>query len=383
MQNDQVNIQARTGSAGNMFSIWKVLLPVAIGIGVVVLMFWHDAKKEDLSEIWDGIHFTTRTWLCVGLAFLFMFGRDFGLTWRFRALTSRQLGWKDAYEVDMLCEFTSCVTPSAVGGSSLGMVFLNTKGIEFGRATTLMITTLFLDELFFVLFCPLMVLLTPHGEIFMSGDSSFSHGVKITFWLVYSGIFIWTLILFCGIILRPQWIKSLITRIFRWKILGRWQQKAENLGDNMVATSAELKKKPFRFWLEVFGGTAVSWMSRYLVVNALFLGFLPQADPSQWLIFTRQFVIWVVLMISPTPGGSGLSEWLFSEYYGDLVPTAGMALILAVFWRVVSYYLYLLIGSVIVPGWLKNSIARFHGKDGSGEPAPGVADNSTAKTTNN
>ena len=49
----------------------------------------------------------------------------------------------------------------------------------------------------------------------------------------------------------------------------------------------------------------------------------------QWVIFAREFVIWVILMVSPTPGGSGLGEWLFSNYYGDLVPTAAMALVLA------------------------------------------------------
>ena len=105
-------------------------------------------------------------------------------------------------------------------------------------------------------------------------------------------------------------------------------------------------------------GTALSWTSRYLVVNALFLAFIPQDDPYAWTILARQLVIWVVLMVSPTPGGSGLSEWLFSEYYGDLVSTAGLALILAVFWRIISYYLYLAIGAAIVPAWLKNALDK-------------------------
>ncbi len=362
-------ISPHGNNAKKMFSLWKVLLPVAIGITVVVLMFWHDAKKEDLKEVIAGIDFTARTWVCFVAAFLFMFGRDFGLSWRFRALTSHQLPWKSAYEVDMLCEFTSCVTPSAVGGSSLGMVFLNTKGVEFGRATTLMMTTLFLDELFFVVFCPIFVLLTPSKEIFSAGEATFSHGIKLTFWLVYSGIFIWTFILFSGLIWHPYWIKSVMAKIFKWRILRRWQNQADTLGDNMVATSKALKTKPFKFWLEVFGATSLSWLSRYMVVNALFFGFLPQDDPHQWVILARQFVMWVVLMISPTPGGSGLSEWLFSEYYGDLVPTVGLALVLAVFWRLISYYLYLLIGAVIVPGWIKGSLEKFRSKEKSQDNA--------------
>ena len=363
--NPQSNPQAPPKSSDaltdtrNVFSIWKVLLPIVIGLTVVVLMFWHDAKSENLAQVWDSISFSPYTIACIVLAFIFMFGRDFGLSWRFRALTDHKLRWGQAFKVDFLCEFTSCVTPSAVGGSSLGMVFLNSQGVEFGRATTLMITTLFLDELFFVLACPIMILLTPAHEIFASGGSGFSNGLRLTFWLVYAGIFIWTFILFMGIIVKPDWIRSVLVRICRLRFLRRFADKATELGDNMVATSVELKKKPFRFWLEVFGGTALSWISRYMVVNALFLGFLPQDNPYQWVILARQFVIWVVLMVSPSPGGAGLSEWLFSEYYGDLVPTAGMVLILAVFWRVISYYVYLLIGCAIVPGWLRDTVKRF------------------------
>ncbi|MDE7160631.1 MAG: flippase-like domain-containing protein [Muribaculaceae bacterium] len=345
-------------NGANKFSAWKVVLPILIGVTVVVLMFVHDARKENLEAVWHSLHWDFRTLLCIALGFVFMFGRDFGLSWRFRALTDRQLRWSQVFKVDFLCEFTSCVTPSAVGGSSLGMVFLNSQGIEFGRATTLMMTTLFLDELFFVVFCPLVCLVTPGHSLFSSGEAMFSHGLELTFWLVYSGIAAWTAILFVGIILYPSWVRGVLRKATSWKLFRRWHSQASALGDNMVATSKELRTKPFGFWLEVFGGTALSWTSRYLVVNALFLGFVPSADADQWLIFAREFVMWVVLMVSPTPGGAGLSEWLFSSYYGDLVTSAGLALILAVFWRIISYYVYLGIGAVLMPSWIKQTYRR-------------------------
>lgn len=353
-----VEVAEDKAEARKFFSAWKVLLPVAIGLAVVVLMFWHESKKADLADVWHEIHFTWRTWVFIFVGFLFMWGRDFGLTWRFRALTDKQLSWGKTYKVDFLCEFTSCVTPSAVGGSSLGMVFLNSQGIELGRATTLMITTLFLDELFFVISCPLVVCLTPAKYIFASDADAFSKGMYLTFWIVYGIIAAWTFILFTGIIWKPGWINKVLTAMSKWRILKKWSGSLVELGTNMVATSKELKKKPFRFWLEVFGGTAVSWVSRYLVVNALFLGFLPVDDKWQWVILARQFVIWVVLMVSPTPGGSGVSEWIFTNYYGDMVPTVGMALIMAIFWRIISYYVYLGIGAAIVPSWLRESYHR-------------------------
>lgn len=342
-----------------MFAPWKVIVPVLIGLSAVVLMFMYDARSENLSQIWDSVEFTPRAILFIGVAFLFMFGRDFGLTWRFRALTNHELPWSRALRVDMLCEFTSCVTPSAVGGSTLGMVYLYGEGIKFGRALTLMMTTLLLDELFFVVACPIVAAVTPTDAIFASDAELFSHGIRWTFWVIYALLAAWTLVLFMGIIVRPAWVRAVLARLFSLRFLRRWRRQADGLGESMVATSRQLKSKPLLFWLEVFGGTALSWLSRFMVVNALFMGFCPYDDPMQGIILARQFVLWVVLMLSPTPGGSGLSEWLFSEYYGDLVPTAGMALILAIFWRLISYYLYLVIGSVIIPGWLRKAIGRF------------------------
>lgn len=360
------------------FSWWKVLLPVAIGLAVIGLMFWHDARKENMGAVFDHIHFTAWSIFCIFLAILCMCFRDFGLIWRFRELTDRKLSWKQAWTVDMLCEFTNCVTPSAVGGSSLGPVFLNTEGIEFGKATTLMLTTLFLDELFFVVACPIVVAFTPSDQIFHAVGTDFSHGIKYTFWVIYGCIAVWTFLLFVGIIWKPVWIQKVLDKIASWRWMSRWSSAVRNLGTNMIETSRELQSKPFRFWLRVFIGTALAWTARFFVVNALFLGFLPQCDPYQWSILARQFVIWVVLMVSPTPGGSGLSEWLFSNYYGDLIGTAGMALIMAIFWRLITYYLYLVVGCLVLPSWLRTTYAEFRNKlksANSGTPTNNTAVN--------
>lgn len=345
-------------SENKLFSVRKALIPVGIGVLVVVLMFLHDARSENFGEIIESFDFSWRALWGLLAALVFVGGREFGLTWRFRMLTDRELSWKKAFKVDMLCEFTSCVTPTAVGGSSLGMVFLNSQGIEFGRATTLMITTLLLDELFFVVSCPIVIALMPPAEIFASGGVGFERGIRLTFWLIYAGIAVWTLLLFLGIIIKPKAVSAMLTGLFRLRFLKRWKHKAEELGANMIATSKSLRGKPAWFWVEAFGATSVSWISRFLVVNALFWAFVPETDGSQLLVLSRQFVIWVILMVSPTPGGAGLSEWLFSEYYADVVSVAGVALILAVMWRVLSYYVYLLYGAFIVPRWVGETIDR-------------------------
>lgn len=327
------------------FSVTKMLLrmilPLAIGLGVTLWLF-HDE--------FSNASFDTFTWdwrMIAGIvaACVFVVGRDFGLAWRFHTIAAPQLSWPRAVKVDLMCAFTSAITPSAVGGSALAIFYLNREGVSLGRAATMTLTTLFLDELFFVVFCPVIFLLIPFEDMF--ADGTLMDGIKIVFWLVYAGICVYTLLLFMGIIAKPGFVSRTIKRLFTLRWLRRWRRGAFDMADNMVDASAEIKGNGRRWWLNVFGATVLSWFSRYLVVNALFWGFIP--DASGLLVFGRQFVVWVVLMVSPTPGGSGISEWLFTEYYGDLTGSLQMALILALTWRVLSYYIYLFAGSFLLP----------------------------------
>ncbi len=335
-------------SAKNM--ILKAILPIIIGIGVVIWLF----QDEFSSDIWSHISFNTQSILALIFVWIFVFGRDFGMAWRFRILTNKDLTWAKAAKVTMLCEFTSAITPSSVGGGALSMIFLNREGINMGRATTLTMTTLFLDELFFVISCPIVVALIPYADLFGFGNDSFTSGLKLSFWLIYIAITLWTIILFIGIIVKPVLVKKLLTNIFSFKILKRWYNNIDHLTDTMLETSTIIKQQSFSWWVKASMATTISWMSRYLVVNVIFWGFAPYAD--QIIVLSRQFVVWTILMVSPTPGGSGLSEWLFSTYYGDLITSQGkesIILIIALIWRIISYYIYLIIGIFILPSFFK------------------------------
>ena len=122
--------------------------------------------------------------------------------------------------------------------------------------------------------------------------------------------------------------------------------------DNMVAASRDLRTRTLGWWLRAFAGTVLLWVPRYLLVAALFWGLLPDSD--LWLVFARQAVVWLVLMVCPTPGGSGLGEWLFTLYYADMIPVATLAMVIMLLWRIVSYYVYLIVGITLVPLWLRN-----------------------------
>jgi len=325
-----------------------VALPVLLGLAVAAILIWRDFD----AEAWRSVRFTSSVIIGIGLAWVFMFGRDFGYAWRFRVLSDRDLSWSRAARVTMLMEFASAITPTTVGGSALSAVFMNREGISPGRATTLMVTTLFLDELFFTLACPVVMMLVPYVDLFGFSHSSFDEGLRVVFWCVYGGVVAITILLFCGLFLWPTRVAGMITGMFRWRLLRRWSASAGSLASDMITTSRQLRDRNAGWWLMAFGATALSWISRFMVVNALFGGFAPSAD--QTVVLGRQFVVWMVLMVSPTPGGSGVSEWLFTTYYGDLIAGgAAVALVLAMCWRVVSYYVYLIAGVFLIPSFFR------------------------------
>ena len=338
-------------------TLWRTVLPVVLSVGVAA---WLVHSDIDMATI-RSIHFDSRIVIGLLLALFFAFGRDFGLAWRFHTIANGALSWKRAFRTDLMCAFTSAITPSVVGGSALAIFYLNQEGIKLGRATTLTLTTLFLDELFFVVFCPVIVCLLPWDSLFgsdmLTGKEEILLGsVKWIFWLVYTGIVIYTLLLYLAIIGKPEMIQRLLKRLAVQKWLRRWSKRIFAIADNMAVTSEWVKNRGARWWVRVLSGTVVSWFSRYFVVNAIFWAFVP--DASQLLVFGRQFVVWVVLMVSPTPGGSGISEWLFANYYGDLIGNIGIAAVLALVWRFFSYYIYLIIGMALLPAYFGERAVR-------------------------
>lgn len=328
----------------------KVLIPVAIGIGVV---FWLFGREFDINTLRQ-IKFTPEVAVGFILMFAALFGRDFGLAWRFRALSDFRLSWKSTAKVTMLCEFTSAITPTSVGGSAVSMLFMHKEGITLGRATTITLTTLMLDEGFFMVFSPLLFLFISVNDLFGFAQGQAAHDLQILFWIVYGVLCAITLTLYIGIFRSPKTIATVLRKIFSLPLLRRWRKSIDELNNNLVEASVELRGKSLQWWIAPVCATIISWLSRFAVVNALMFAFIPEAD--QLTVLGRQFIVWALLTFTPTPGGSGISEMLFKTYYSDIV-YGPIMMVLAITWRIFTYYIYLFIGIFMIPSLFKKKTA--------------------------
>lgn len=332
---------------------WKIALPLVIGLTVIFLLFKKDFSLSTFSQIRFNSDFA------IGMLFMLMAfaAREAGMALRFNALTSGKLSLGKSLFTTFMCEFTSTITPTSVGGSALSMVFMNREGVPLGRATTITLIILFLDNLFFTVFCPVVILLCPFSKLFNLEGGELEEGLEAVFWVAYAAMCVLTLVLFLGIFVVPATTGKFLTAVFSLKFLRRWKKKIDKLAGNMSTASQEVKNMNFSWWLKGFAATCLSWLGRFLVVNAVFYAIIPGSP--QEIILARQFIVWALLMFSPTPGGSGISEWLFDKYYFDIIPSDGLVMVLALLWRLFSYYIYMIIGLFLLPKFLRIKKERY------------------------
>lgn len=331
------------------FSFRRVFIPVLLGLGVGALLIFRNTELDILTNIrWNN---TSYFWLFMGV--LMVIFRDLGYILRLRLLTDKALSWRRSFQVIMLWEFASALTPSIVGGSAVAMFIINKERIPLGRASAVVMVTALLDELFYLITVPVVLLMISDYQVF-SNSSFVVFGMTLNsfslFLMGYGFMLFLSLFILYAVFIDPRKIKRFLLKLFHVRFLRKWRHGALNTGIDLVITSKEMKGKNLFFWIKAFATTFFSWTARFLLVNFLILAFMPV--DNHFHIYATQMVMWIIMLISPTPGGSGIAEYIFNDFL-KIFLVAGLAPVLAVIWRILSYYIYLIVGSIILPGWIQ------------------------------
>lgn len=336
------------------FQLKRIIIPLMLGLGVASFLLIRDFNKDAFLSI----HWSVYTFIWLLVAICLQAIRDLAYMYRLRVLTEGRISWRHSFDAIMLWEFASSITPSIVGGSAIALFIVNKEGISMGRTTAIVMVTAMLDELFYITMVPVVILVIGIDNLFIT-DTGFlmNLGGKQAFIFGYVFILGLTTIITSAIFISPHGFKKLIVALSKLPLLRRWKGKAEQTGDDIITTSKEMKGKPFMFWFKAFGATVFSWSARFWVVNALIMAFREIPGQflfigDQFLIYGRQLVMWVILLVSPTPGGSGVAEYAFPLFLGDFIPD-GLETALGLLWRLLSYYPYLFIGFIILPFWIR------------------------------
>lgn len=329
----------------------KIILPVIIGIAVILYMVFRQFNVDELQQI----QWNSRLWYFLGIAVLVYVLRHLFYAYRLKILSDHEFSFKHAIELVFIWEFASAISPTSIGGSAVAVFFLSQEKISAAKAVSIVLYTVIVDTIFFLF--SLLVLLGIFGPSLIRPDmTSMFEGYGITFMIVflfmmfYGGILLWGLF-------RPRVIKRLLMGIARLPLIRRFKQQLYQIGQDVVVTSSELRKKPISFHVQAILLTVGAWVTRFATVNFIILA-LVKIDWSfmeHFLIYARSETMYVITQFSPTPGGSGVMEYMFSGFFKDFV-SKGVGSVGALLWRLITYYPYLIIGALIIPNWIRRVI---------------------------
>ncbi len=336
----------------------RIIIPILLGLGVVGYMLYNNWD----SEAFQKIKWNNHTFFWIGMAGFLMVLRHIAYAFRLRILTDNFFSWKKSIELIFIWEFSSAVSPTSVGGSAVALFVLSQEKLGAAKTTALVIYAIVVDTVFFVTFIPLMLIIFGF-DIVPTLD-----GLAFGFWTFYVTFILMILyggFFFYGLFFSPKNFKAIARTFTKLPFLKRFREKADELGDDIIVASNEMSKKKWDFHLKAYLSTALAWSTRFLVLNCLIIAF---ADPelislsfwSQSELYAKLQSLFVILLLLPSPGGAGFAEVVFGGFLMDAgyMFTKPVTIIIAMIWRLLSYYPYLIAGAIIIPWWLSARLAE-------------------------
>ncbi|MEZ4387404.1 MAG: lysylphosphatidylglycerol synthase transmembrane domain-containing protein [Candidatus Krumholzibacteriia bacterium] len=242
--------------------------------------------------------------------------------WRWARFLRPGFRLRDAGRTVLLAEVGAAVTPSVIGGSPLKVAWLAHCGLGPGSAFTLAALGSLEDLVVMAIALPCLAVSTgllPRFVGLLSGaleSIAPGRGFLVILLLVLLGM------LACRLLLRGP--RGLRRRV----VLRRWRRELRQ--DLRL-----IRRRGLVTFLGNLVLTAVQWGARLSLVAGLAAGL---GAPLNWLhAMVLQWICFLVMTVTPTPGAVGGAEAGFLLVFGRELPAALTPLILAA-WRLVGFY---------------------------------------------
>lgn len=327
--------------------IWPILLSLSV-FGIVAALTF---DVSDYATAVGGLN----PWLfvlalgTVGLRVLFG-------GWRFHYVSRGQLSFWAGIRGQLAWDFFSNVTPSAIGGGPFAIVYLTRDGnIRAGDATAWTIFCIVLDQLWYVLLVPLVLVVSLHLDIIPEALGPLGYGLFIAY---LAGLMVWVAGFSYATLVRPSLFQKAAALVFRLKALRRFRGRVSREMTQMERRARILRSQPTRFYLNGFLLTLGSWSMRYLLILFVVWGIYAPVD--KLLVLMRGAALTLLAIAMPTPGGSGGVEGLYVLLIGPLVPAAAVAPTLLA-WRFLGYYIFIGIGIFLTTHYIGRRLGTRNG----------------------
>lgn len=344
---DQMTQENTAAENGSQISYRNILGSLALSLIVLGVIGYFTFEPDMFQRVLN-----VNPWILT-LAALSVVLRVFFGTWRLNYVSHGRLSWLGALRGQLAWDFFSNVTPSTIGGGPIASAYIaRDQQLPLGEATSIMLFSMLLDQIWFALTIPAILILGLHMEIIP--QSLGTVGIW-SFTLYFLMFMMWVLTFGYATLVRPLLLEKLVNRMCRIKGLSRFRERALNVVNELQHRARILRTQPPRFYFNGFVLTLAVWVCRYVLVVFIIWSFYPALD--KLLVFLRTAALTIGSVVLPTPGGAGGLEGLYAIMLGPLMPDGLVAPTLLV-WRLMGYYLFIALGVYLSVHQVQQTIRR-------------------------
>lgn len=255
-----------------------------------------------------------------------------------------------SYKVSALGRYYDSITPMSTGGQPFQMLYMNKRGIRGDVSTGIPLMKYITWQISYVFIC--VFVLIYNALKFGSATDPVTTTVA---WIAVSiNVVIFSSIILLSISKRfgPKlviWVLKLLSKMHIVKNYQKTFRKVMRFVVNYQKTFKTLASSPFVLLSEMLLAIldiVISNLMAYFVCRA----FLPAAtfdslNITIFYVFIKSVICGLTLAFVPTPGASGGAEAMFLVIFGNIFEAPFLPLIT---WRIVTYYIYLLQGLVVL-----------------------------------
>lgn len=331
----------------------RLMVFVALGILAHVIFLSTTIDRDTFEQIRD-LKFRH-----IALAILLAFGPWVGHVFRVMLWTNfvkQPLSFKDSLSIVIANDLGSSLTPTSVGGGPVKLIMLISKGIDSAKATFIILLSACEDLVFYTVGILLSV-------YYMSGSGKVFKDVIVDK-TQYIGIGAGVILLFYILHKKKILRLNFLTRLLPNKVAAFMKRTRESLkksGSEIKSTfRAVWKKGKLRFLLSVFL-LFFQWFTKFGVLAVVLTAM--NIPISGFQVIIKQWIIYMGMLLVPTPGGSGGAEAAFLFMFSKDISGATSNLVVSL-WRFFTYY-FIMVCSVVIYQFLniKDIVSQTNGDE--------------------
>lgn len=306
-------------------------LIVILSLGLLISVAY-SAFTVDSSALSAFSHFP---FLCIlaltGMVFLPWLADTFRVQIWLRFLDKRER-FADVFRMTLATEMASAMSPAAIGGSGAKLGWMISRGIAPGVASSIMALNALEDTVFFILALPIALLFSP------AADNGVVHKILQTMqqrdWVNSRSIAIF-MVVAAVLYLAGRGALKLLPPAFKTRVNG-WSGKfRQQAGLAKQTFRFMVAQGRWRFFVTVFL-SGVHWACRFSMLTVLLMGLHHYVDPFNF--FASQWLVFMLMKLVPSPGGTGGAEVAFLFFYRSMLPEDLLGLLVGA-WRVLTFTL--------------------------------------------